>query len=189
MRTLRTFLGGLLAAFALVAVSPAVAHACSCATATTAQYADGADVVFTGTLTDVVPPPRRPIMSSGDPATLRFRVSSVSKGEARETTEVTTAVSGSSCGIGDLPVDREYVVFAHGSDTLSVGLCDGTARATPALQKQVERALGPPGPPAAGTLAAPRAEGAWLTWLLVGAAGATAAGTAYLIVRRRRSHG
>ena len=80
-------------------------------------------------------------------------------------------------------------MFAHGTATLSAGACDGTAEATPALQKQVVRALGPPGPPAAGTLAAPRHEGVWLTWLLVGAAGVAAAGTAYLALRRRSTHG
>ena len=190
MSMLRALLVSLLVAFGLVALTPAVAQACSCAVVPPAQQAAGADVVFTGTLTDVVPPPRRPVMSSGDPATLRFHVTGVGKGRAAETTEVTTAVSGASCGLGDLAVHREYVVYAHGSDTLSAGLCDGTGPATPAAVRRAERVVGPfVAPvvaPTADTRSAPDDGSGPIGWLAVGAAALVATAVGVLALRRAR---
>jgi hypothetical protein len=143
MTPLRTLLAGLLVAFGLVAMTPAAAHACSCAVSSTEQYVENADVVFTGRLTAVDPPPQKPVMSSSDPATYHFAVHSVTKGEVPDETEVTSAVSGASCGLENMTVDQEYVVYATGHDRLTANLCGGTSptAAPTAYLESVVRAI------------------------------------------------
>jgi hypothetical protein len=104
------------------------AHACSCARASEAEYFRFADVVFTGTLIDRQEPPWRPVMSSGDPATLTFEVSRVHKGEAQRLQQVETAMSGGSCGL-EIEGSGPFLVFAdhaRGGATLTASLCGGT---------------------------------------------------------------
>jgi hypothetical protein len=185
MPLIRSLLAGFLMSLGLVALTPAIAHACSCAVAGIGKQAAHADAVFVGTLDEVEPPPWRPVMSSGDPATLHFHVTAVFKGDARETTEVSTAVEGSSCGLGDLPVDREYVVVAQGHDQLAASLCGGTVETSDQNLEQVEKALGPPRPPADGTLAAPESGPDLTVWALAGGAAVLLAVGALVVVRRR----
>ncbi|GAA1157986.1 hypothetical protein [Nocardioides aquiterrae] len=189
MSSLRTrlagLLAGLLAAFGLVALTPAAAHACSCVQDSPRQHAKGADVVFTGTLTRIDPPPWRPIMSSGDPATYHFDVDGVLKGDVPSNARVTSAVSGASCGLEGMAVDRRYVVYATGAHELSANLCGGTAEVGPATVERVEKVMGPahdPGPAAAY----PADDGAPVGWILAGAAGLVAAAAALAVRRRGR---
>lgn len=108
------------------------AYACTCAPASEAEYFRLADVVFTGTLIDRQEPPSRPVMSSGDPATLTFEVSRVHKGEAQRRQQVETAMSGGSCGL-EIEGSGPFLVFAdHAQDrsTLTASLCGGTRAIT-----------------------------------------------------------
>ena len=187
MTTLRTLLAGLLAALGLVAVTATAAHACSCAMASPRAYVAGADVVFTGTLVQVDPRPRRPVMSSGDPATYHFDVHEVLKGEVPANARVTSAVDGASCGLEGMAVDREYVVYANGDDELTANLCGGTSAAGPAAVQRVERLTGPAREPAAAASYPADDGGPGVGWVLVGAAGLVAAGAAALALRRRRT--
>jgi hypothetical protein len=197
MTSLRTLLAGLftalLTAVALVALTPAAAHACSCAVASPRQYDEWADVVFTGTLTAVDPPPQRAVMSSGDPATYHFDVDGVLKGVVPPTTEVSSAVSGASCGLEGMFIDRRYVVYAHGVRELSADLCGGTAPIGPAAERRLERVSGParaPDPAASRPSGGPSSsDGPAAGWVLVGAAGLVTAGAAGVALRRRRAVG
>ena len=122
----RLVLAALLTAAGLVLLTPASAHACSCVGGDVAAYADRADVVFTGTLVEVTPPPERLFWSSGDPATYSFDVDRVHQGEVGPSTEVRSAVSGASCGLEGMQTGSRYVVFATLDDGLWANLCGGT---------------------------------------------------------------
>src|SRR5688500_12181274 len=108
----RVALVALLAAAGLVLLTPASPHACSCVGGDVAPYADRADVVFTGTLVEITPPPVRLFMSSGDPATYSFDVERVHQGEVGPSAAVRSAVSGASCGLEGMRRGSRYVVFA-----------------------------------------------------------------------------
>lgn len=140
----RMLVAGLLAACGLVLVTPSTSYACSCAGGTQSDFVDWADVLFTGTLTDIEPPPQRELMSSTDPNTYTFIVHRVFEGEAGLATEVESAMSGASCGLEGMEVGEEYVVFAtHHRGALVSGLCSGTGRAGPGLVEQLEQLTGP----------------------------------------------
>jgi hypothetical protein len=187
MTTLRTLVAGLLAAFGLVAMTPAVAHACSCVAGSTEQHTRWADVVFTGTLTDVEPPPRRPITSSGDPATYRFDVHEVLKGDVPANVQVTSAVDGASCGLENMSVDQEYVVYANGGRELEANLCGGTGPARPAAVERLQRLTGPGHDPSAAVSYPSHDDGPGSAWVLVGVTGLVAALVSGLALRRRRA--
>lgn len=144
----RLVLAALLGAAGLVLFTPAAAHACSCVGGDVAAYADRADVVFTGTLVEVTPPPARLFWSSGDPATYSFDVERVHQGEVGPSTEVRSAVSGASCGLEGMKTGSRYVVFATLDDGLWANLCGGTDLARPGVVRRVERAVGPARAPA-----------------------------------------
>jgi hypothetical protein len=186
MTTLRTLLAGLLTAFGLVALTPAAAHACSCAMASPGEHLKGADVVFTGTLTAIDPPPRRLIMSSGDPVTYHFDVDGVLKGEAPSNAQVTSAALGASCGLEGMAVDQRYVVYANGTHELSANLCGGTSPVGPAAVESVEKVTGPAREPGPAASYPSDDGGPGAGWILVGAVGLVAAGAAALALRRRR---
>lgn len=139
----RVVLAALLGAAGLVLFTPAAAHACSCVGGDVATYADRADVVFTGTLVEVTPPPARLFWSSGDPARYSFDVERVHQGEVGPSTEVRSAVSGASCGLEGMRTGSRYVVFATLDDGLWANLCGGTDLARPGLVRRLDRALGP----------------------------------------------
>ena len=145
----RVILAALLGAAGLVLFTPASAHACSCVGGDVATYADRADVVFTGTLVEITPPPNRLFWSSGDPATYSFDVERVHQGEVGPSAEVRSAVSGASCGLEGMQTGSRYVVFATLDDGLWANLCGGTDLARPGVVRQLDRAVGPARAPAA----------------------------------------
>lgn len=152
MRTLRLLLGSLLAgvlgALSLVVLTASPSFACSCAAAGTEQYVDGASVVLTGTVTDTEPPPKRPVMSSGDPVTYTVDVEQWFKGEGSGPVEVLSAMDGASCGLEGVRAGERYVVFASESrdGELWASLCGGTAPWSADLEADVVAATGPGAP-------------------------------------------
>lgn len=155
---LRLLLGGLLAACGLVLVTPVASQACSCVSGAPRDHVEWADVVFTGALMEMEPPPRRAVMSSSDPNTYTFSVGRVLEGEVDSFAVVESAMSGASCGLEGMKVGHEYVVFAtHHQGRLISGLCSGTQEASPALVEQVADITGADAPPAPdlGALLAP----------------------------------
>jgi hypothetical protein len=145
----RLILAALLSAGGLVLLTPATAQACSCVGGDVAAYAERADVVFTGTLLEITPPPKRLFQFSGDPATYSFDVDRVHEGQLGPSAEVRSAVSGASCGLEGLRTGGRYVVFATLGDGLWANLCGGTGPVRPGVLRQLENAVGPAGAPAA----------------------------------------
>jgi hypothetical protein len=144
----RLILAALLTAAGLVLLTPASAQACSCVGGDVATYAERADVVFTGTLVEITPPPKRLFWSSGDPATYSFDVDRVHQGEVGRSAEVRSAVSGASCGLEGMQTGSRYVVFATLADGLWANLCGGTGPVRPGVVRQLENAVGPARAPA-----------------------------------------
>jgi hypothetical protein len=82
--------------------------------------------VFAGTVLSVALPPDAPIISSADPITITFQVSTVWKGTAAQTLSVQTARDGASCGY-TFQAGQEYVVYANGGAAdLQVSRCSRT---------------------------------------------------------------
>ena len=154
MRAVRLLLAGVLGALSLVVLGAAPSFACSCAMAGTEQYVDGADAVFTGTVTDKEPPPQRPVMSSMDPVTYTFDVERAFKGDLSDPLPVLSASSGASCGLEGVRVGQRYVVFAseskRGDHDLWASLCGGTALWSADLEADVVAATGPGTTPTVG---------------------------------------
>jgi len=126
MKRPESFLLGMLLATSLllVAATPRVAQACSCVGGLTPeQYLQGADVVFVGTVTDIVEP--NDPHSSLAPRLVSLNVSSVLKGSPGEAAVVKTAFSGGSCGY-EFQVGGEYKVYAYQrSGQLETSICSG----------------------------------------------------------------
>ena len=149
-------LAGLFAVSALLVASPAVA--CDCATASTREYFDRADAVFTARLVDRQEPAT--VISSIDPALHVFAVDTVYKGTAHESQGVLSPVSGASCGL-ELTGAGPFVVFATRSADAGAGfprlaedqyaafLCGGSAPWTPELDAELAALAGPPAGPEA----------------------------------------
>ena len=151
MRAFRVLCASLFAALSIVVVGAGPSFACSCVSGDAAEHAGRATVVVSGTVTDVVPPPKAAMMSSMDPATYVVAVDQVFKGDTGQTLEVLSPVSGASCGLEGIEPGRRYVVFAshqsmegRDADHLWANLCGGTGPATPKLLAAVEEATGPP---------------------------------------------
>ena len=146
MLLVRLFLVTLCAAAGFVVFTQVPAVACSCAGGGTAQYVEGADVVFVGTLVEVeqTNPGGDGVISSGDPVFYTFDVDETFKGDAGEGV-VESVRDGATCGLEGMRVDTSYVVFAGASPggKLDASLCGGTSRATPQLIGDVEAALAP----------------------------------------------
>ncbi len=166
MRLLRLLLTVLLASLTIVVIPASPSFACSCARASTEQYVDGADAVFTGTVTGKEPPPERAVMSSMDPITYTFDVERWFKGERENPVEILSAMSGASCGLEGVRAGQRYVVFAsesrRGDRELWASLCGGTAPWSADLESDVAAAAGPgvveppsPAPVGGGTSDAP----------------------------------
>lgn len=148
MRLLRVVLALLAPAVMLVTVSAPPAFACSCAYVNTASFVGGADEIFIGTLTSMTEPSHTGVVSSSDPITYTVEVDAVYRGEVGPVAEFESAMSGASCGLEGMAVDRRYLIFARteaGRRTASS--CSGTAPATPGLVKAVERLTGAGAPP------------------------------------------
>lgn len=159
MRPLRILLAALVAALTTVVVTAGPSFACSCASAGPADFVERAEVVVTGTVTQVTPPPQKGVISSADPTTYVFDVDQVYKGESGTTLEVLSPQYGASCGLENVEVGERYVVFAsHQSlegkddDHLWANLCGGTDRATPEYVAAVEDVTGPGQPMDDGTV-------------------------------------
>jgi len=151
MRAFRVLFAAVVAALSIVVVGAGPSFACSCVAGDAAEHAGRATVVVSGTVTDVVPPPKQKVMSSMDPATYVVDVDQVFKGEAGQTLEVLSPNGGASCGLEGVEPGRRYVLFAShqsmegkDSDHLWANLCGGTGPATPKLLAEVEEATGAP---------------------------------------------
>ena len=79
-------------------VSPERAAACSCVSFTDVEAFAAADVIFTGTLDEIITP-TGDTSASNDPERFVFDVAEVFKGEAFERQSVVTARDGASCGL------------------------------------------------------------------------------------------
>jgi hypothetical protein len=143
MTWLRITLTALVLGAGLALVGSAPAFACSCAMQSVAEHADGADVVFAGTLTDA---DEASSLLSGEESTYTFVVDAVYAGDPAPFAQVATASSGSACGLEGLSVGERYVVFAYAADRdgLSASLCGGTGPATPKVERILDRVLGAP---------------------------------------------
>jgi hypothetical protein len=115
----------------------------------TSSHVEFADVIVTGTLIDMKDPPQKPIMSSAAPITYTVQVRRTFKGEPRSELQFTSAMSGASCGLEDMEVDRRYTFFLDtGKQGMTATLCGGTTAASDRLEKQITQRTGPPGMPA-----------------------------------------
>jgi hypothetical protein len=111
------------------------AQACTCQPdEQVEEQAQRADVVFSGVLREQDRVNRNQRYT--------FDVERIYRGRVAETPAEVVSGDGSVCALGQLQVDRSYVVFATGSSTrLESARC--TTRATPAFVAEVERVLGP----------------------------------------------
>ncbi len=104
------------------------AYACSCAPpGPLDEDLTTAAAVFTGKVVGLAESTGGfgPI-SSADPIKVTFQVYTVWKGSVSQTTTITTARSGASCGY-TFEKGGEYIVYAHGPENnLSVSLCSRT---------------------------------------------------------------
>ena len=186
---------GLAVSFLLL--SPAPSFACSCAQMATDGQVKTADVVVRGVMEQMSPADPGP---SGN-VTYTVDVADVFKGVAPRDLEVRSAASGASCGLENVDLGRDYVVFTYrdeASGKLWANLCGGTAPATPALVDAVERVTGAPVAPSGGpegdqdrdatAAAGPGGPPTWV-WPVGGVlvAGAAAGGVLLHVLTRRAS--
>jgi hypothetical protein len=145
MRAIRLIFAAVIGTGMLVVGGAGTALACSCAMASTADYVDYADVVVTGTLTNIELPPEGPVISSGDPVTYTVQVEQTFKGDPQSELTFTSARYGASCGLEGMQVDRRYTFFLNGDgDQLFGSLCSGTQPATGAFDVKLAHIAGPP---------------------------------------------
>lgn len=149
MRALRTVLGLLLlvvgGALAVVFTTAAPATACSCAAGDQADYFEWSDVVFTGEVLD---------RGTDDGAiSYRFAVDRVYAGDAPHRAVVTSGRQSSACGMPDLRVGTDYVVYATAEDggRLTTSSCSGTREVRASYVERVEWYAGSGHPPGAVT--------------------------------------
>lgn len=146
-------LGRLLAVLALAAASLVFlggpAQACSCAMVPTSRLVEGADQVFTGSVTSV-----------DAPAGTQHRVFTVAvdrayKGEVSPVMRVATNAQPSACGL-DVPEGTPYLFLttsqgvyagrgddASGDDVVFTGSCSGSEPAAKPTLARIEKAIGP----------------------------------------------
>ena len=205
MRPLRlVLLVVLLASGMLVTGGAGTAFACSCAYQRTPEFVGMADEIFAGTVVSMVDPPKQAIMSSTDPITYTVAVDAVYRGDVGVTAVFGSPMSGASCGLENIVVDRRYLVFlsTDGSER-TASLCGGTAPATPRRLDAVERLTGPPAQPTAvadttavASGAEPRAtrddrlaQASGWTWTVGGIIGVGVLLGVGLMLRRRSTRG
>ncbi len=127
------------------------AAACSCVAASIEELVGYADVMVTGTLTRCAGPvAASQVMSSGDPVTYTVAVERVFKGDASGELELTSAMSGASCGLERMVVDRRYTFFldAEGRGPDGEPLRRDRRRQGPASSGGWSGSTGPPTRPA-----------------------------------------
>ena len=107
--------------------------ACSCAVLTDQEAFDRADVVFVGTLVEIVTPPGDAYLST-DPERFVLDVERVYKGDAVDPQTIVTARDGASCGL-EIHGPGPFLVYATSTDSIVTGandderyanLCSGT---------------------------------------------------------------
>lgn len=145
----RVLAGLLLAVLGALAVPVGIgagpAHACSCAMATLADQAKGADVAFVGTV-DADSVDQKPGRSI-EPISFTVDVDEVYAGDVGSTAAMQTQSYSASCGLGQVPEGR-MIWFSHlneGAATdrrLNVGLCTPPVPASAANLAEVEEAIG-----------------------------------------------
>ncbi|MBI4900027.1 MAG: hypothetical protein HY829_06060 [Actinobacteria bacterium] len=160
MRLLASVLLTVLASFGIVVTGGAgPALACSCAFQRFPEYVAYADAVFVGTLAEIEGPAKRQIMSSTDPVTYTVAVDEVYEGAVGSTTVFESAVSGASCGLDGMVVDRRYVFFTTAEGGVpTASSCGGTAPVTPRRLAAVQRLLGQPTTPSVAVVEAVRTD-------------------------------
>ncbi len=119
-----------LVAFALLALLPDCAHACSCGGGAPFRVvAKGADAsaVFSGEVMDVEGGLFTRMFGMSIPSEkVTFRVSEVWKGPQRDTLEVSTPRDGATCGYS-FKEGQEYLVYTYGKEEpLKTDLCTET---------------------------------------------------------------
>ena len=120
------------------------ACACSCAPpGPLDEELTNATAVFTGKVVSLAEPIGGfgPI-SSADPIKVTFQIYTVWKGSLSQTTTITTARSGASCGF-TFEKGGEYIVYAHGPENnLSISLCSRTQLLSTAEDDLAELGIG-----------------------------------------------
>lgn len=156
MRLLLLGVLGLLGSLLVVTGAAGPAAACSCISATPAQQVRRADVVVTGVLVGIGEPSSGRVVSSSDLVAYRVAVESTYKGEPQDEVVFTSPMSGASCGLESMEVDRRYTFFLtrvepgvsrfldlEPSDLVG-GLCSGTRPSREAVDPRVTELTGPP---------------------------------------------
>jgi hypothetical protein len=161
-----------LLALATLWVLPAPASACSCQPASDVEHAQGADVIFTGTVVDD---------QQGEPRTLTFRVERVYKGRTTTTQIVSSAGTTASCGL-DISGAGPFLVYAQQEQTgLAASLCGGTGLGpVPADLGQGRPPEADPSRPGEGP-----ATGAWIPVVGFVLAASAAGLVGWALIRRR----
>ena len=112
------------ATFVVVAVAGGQSvSACSCVSLTDQEAFDQADVVFTGTLVEIVTPPGDAYAST-DLERFVFDVERIYKGEAVDPQTIVTARDGASCGL-EIQGPGPFLVYATSSEGIVIGAVDG----------------------------------------------------------------
>lgn len=148
----------LVASGVLVGVGAGPAFGCDCASGSVKNFVGYADVIVTGTLTEMDDPPQQEVVSSMDPITYTVDVDQTFKGDVAPQVVFTSAMSGASCGLENMQADRRYAFFLNtAGDGLDANLCGGTAPTSQQLEKLIARWTGPPDtlPASAAPAAAP----------------------------------
>ncbi|MBI4940876.1 MAG: hypothetical protein HY830_09020 [Actinobacteria bacterium] len=201
VRSVLSFALALAGAGVLLVTGSLPASACSCAVGPPDTQAEadallaGADAVFVGSLVarrDSAPGTDGQV-SSGDPATLTFAVSTVYKGDVAALQQVSTARSSSTCGL-EVAEEAPYLLFAErAGGALRTSLCSGS---TPDLAYATWAGSPPQGAVATGDVpgasptgaagADPVADRPWLLAATAAAGAVALAVTAGLAVALRR---
>lgn len=117
-------------AVGLALAAPQIAHACSCIeNPPPGEALEGADYVFTGTVTMIRSTDPGPGGQSFPKSTVKFDVQSVYKGNVGGKFSVETAQSSAACGF-TFTEGETYLVYAYSGDgggAPSTSLCSRTA--------------------------------------------------------------
>jgi hypothetical protein len=168
------------------------ASACSCVSTDDTAAFQRADVVFQGTLVDIVTPDGES-WSSTDPERFIFTVDKVFKGDAALRQSVLSARDGASCGL-EIGVGGEFLLFgSYGDATIGVAdeltsnLCSGTRPlgATAGVPATFGAGEAPRAGPSDVELRRDR-EGAPVGWIVLLAAVALVGAGATIVTLRRR---
>jgi hypothetical protein len=197
MRAIRLILVVLVGAGMLVFGGSGTALACSCAMGGVDDYVGYADVVATGTLTDIEPPADGPVISSIDPVKYTVDVERTFKGDPQPRLVFYSARFGASCGLEGMHADRRYTFFltrggllSRGGEHLTADLCGGTRPASDGFETKVARVTGPPIEAGDPTPADPSASGPGVPlWVYAGIGGVGILAAGGVLIWRRSAQG